>query len=40
VRVGEWLRTLVKKKIEKIGRVWCVKLIWEAEKGDTLKWKK
>jgi hypothetical protein len=39
VRTGEWLRTLVKKKAEKIGRVWCVKLIWEAEKSGALKWK-
>jgi hypothetical protein len=40
VTAGERVRTLVKKKIEKIGRLWCVKLICEAEKGDILKWKK
>jgi hypothetical protein len=40
VTAGEWLRNFVKKKMEKIGRVWYVKLIWEAEKGDKLEWKK
>jgi hypothetical protein len=39
-KVGEWLRTYVKKKIEEIDEVFYVKLIWEAKRGEVLGWKK